>query len=123
MDLNGDGRAEVLVWVPTREWGGTGGYPLLIFSRYGTGYRFIWSYDQAWSPVVVLNTKRHGWRDLAVTIGGGGDPMRLVVFRFDKGGYTNEFEALGSRRPQGRWLFTGTRTDTTFGAHPGGAPN
>jgi hypothetical protein len=30
-DLNGDGRSEILVWVPTNGYGGTSGYPLVIF--------------------------------------------------------------------------------------------
>src|SRR5437016_507105 len=78
-DLNDDGRAEVLVWVPTIGQGGTSGYPLFIFSKTQRGYRLLWQFDQAWTPVIVLNSSQHHWRDIVFQIGGGGERMRYVL--------------------------------------------
>jgi hypothetical protein len=90
-DLNGDGRKELLVWVPTIELGGTSGYPLLVFSRDRNGYRPLWSFDQAWTPLIVLNSSQHGWHDLAFQMGGGGDAMHYVVVRHNGESYSGNF--------------------------------
>lgn len=102
-DLNGDGRAEVLVWVPTIELGGTSGYPLLVFSRGRNGYRHLWSFDQAWTPLIVLNSSHHGWHDIVFQMGGGGDAMHVVV-RHDGESYSGNFESIKASRVRGRWL-------------------
>lgn len=103
-DLNRDGRAEVLVWVPTIEQGGTSGYPLLVFARDRNGYRPLWSFDQAWTPLIVLNSSHHGWHDIVFQMGGGGDPMHYVVFRHNGKSYSDDFESIKASRVRGRWL-------------------
>lgn len=103
-DLNRDGRAEVFVWVPSPGLGGTSGYPLLLFAREGGRYRLLWSYEQAWTPLVVLNSSRFGWRDIAVVMGGGGLAMRYVVFRHDGRAYSGEPADIGVRGVRGRRL-------------------
>jgi hypothetical protein len=103
-DLNGDGRAEVFVWVPSTNFGGTSGYPLLLFARGRGRYRLLWKYEQVWTPLVVLNTSRFGWRDLAVQMGGGGVKMHYVVFRHDGRAYPSEPAHISERRVRGRML-------------------
>ena len=88
VDLNGDGRDEVIAWVPTLEFGGTGGYPLLIFRVDRRGYRLIATVDPAWTPLVMLRTSKRGWRDLMVQEGGGGAPMEPVLLRYNGRSYT-----------------------------------
>lgn len=103
-DLNGDGRAEVFVWVPSPVFGGTSGYPLLLFERKGRGYRLIWASEQVWTPLVVLNTSSFGWRDVAVQMGGGGEEMHYVVFRHGRRAYPKEPASISARRVRGRLL-------------------
>jgi hypothetical protein len=117
-DLNADGRAEVLVWVPTIEMGGTSGYPLLVFSRNRQGYRLLWSFDQAWTPLIVLRASHQGWRDLAFQMGGGGDPMHYVVFRHNGESYSNNFESIRASRLRGQWLIGNNWTMSTMGPLP-----
>jgi hypothetical protein len=103
-DLNGDGRVEVLVWVSTTELGGTSGYPLLVFSRNRSGYHLLWSFDQAWTPLIVLDSSHHGWHDLVFQMGGGGDAMHYVVFRHNGESYAGDFESIKASRVRGHWL-------------------
>ncbi|HEX8177219.1 MAG TPA: hypothetical protein VF543_19175 [Pyrinomonadaceae bacterium] len=103
-DLNGDGRYEVLVWVPTQDFGGTGGYPLLIFSREKNGYRLLWKHDQLWTPLVVLRSSSHGWQDLVLQLGGGGEKMQYVVFRHNGKTYSDDFRPIATNKIKGQWL-------------------
>ena len=120
-DLNGDQKSEIVVWVPDRRWGGSGGYPLYVFIERDEKYKLLWSSKHAWTPVVVLSSKHHGWSDFAVTFGGGGDPMRFLVFRHNGQGYSQSSTTV-SKRPQGKWLFTDMRSNTTFGPIPKPVP-
>ena len=122
-DLNDDGRKELLVWVPNRDFGGTSGYPLLAFAVENGAYVCRGRFDYAWTPVVVLRAKRSGWRDVAVSVGGGGVPMHFVRWRFDGDAYDGGEDSPPLESPRGRWLFRGRRTETTFGPIPTSAPN
>lgn len=103
-DLNGDGREEVLVWVPSPDFGGTGGYPLLLFARKGRGYRLLWKNEAVWTPLVVLKTKSNGWRDVAVLKWVSGEGMHYVVFRHKGRAYPKEPAGISERRVRGRVL-------------------
>jgi hypothetical protein len=103
-DLNGDGRPEVLVWVPTQDFGGTGGYPLLIFSREKNSYKLLWKHDQLWTPLVVLRSSSHGWRDLVLQLGGGGEKMQYVMFRHNGKTYSDDFRPIAANKIKGQWL-------------------
>lgn len=103
-DLNGDGRVEVLVWVSTTQLGGTSGYPLLVFARTRNGYRQLWSFDQAWTPLIVLYSSRYGWHDLVFQMGGGGDAMHYVVVRHNRESYSANFQSIKASRVRGHWL-------------------
>lgn len=117
-DLNGDGRAEVLAWVPTTPYGGTSGYPLLILARGKNGYRLLRLAEQLWTPLTVLNSSRHGWRDLVMQRGGGGEQMRPVVFRHDGKSYPKEPRPIEPRRARGRQLIGRDWSTTLFGPLP-----
>jgi hypothetical protein len=103
-DLNGDGRSEILVWVRTQDFGGTGGYPLLIFSQEKNGYSLLWKHDQLWTPLVVLRSSSHGWRNLVLQVGGGGEKMRYVMFRHNGKTYSDDFRPIAANKIQGQWL-------------------
>jgi hypothetical protein len=103
-DLNGDGHREIFVWVPTLAFGGTSGYPLLLFARKKGGYRLLWKHEPVWTPLVVLNTSRFGWHDMAVQLGGGGEKMHYVVFRLTGRAYSDDAALINERRVRGKWL-------------------
>jgi hypothetical protein len=103
-DLNGDGHREVFVWVPTLEFGGTSGYPLLLFARERGGYRLLLKYEPVWTPLVILNTSRFGWHDIAVQMGGGGEKMHYVIFRHTGRAYSDDFAPMKVGRVRGKWL-------------------
>jgi hypothetical protein len=117
-DLNGDGRDEVLVWVPTLPYGGTSGYPLLIFARGRNGYRLLRMAEALWTPLIVLNSSRHGWRDIVMQRGGGGEEMHHVIFRHDGRSYPKEPRPFESRRVRGRQLIGKDWSTTLFGPLP-----
>jgi hypothetical protein len=117
-DLNSDGRKEVLVWVATIELGGTSGYPLLVFSRDRNGYRPLWSFDQAWTPLIVLNRSHHGWHDLAFQMGGGGDAMHYVVVRHNGESYSSNFQTIKVSRLRGHRLIGKGWNMSTMGPLP-----
>ena len=72
VDLNGDGLNEVIVHITDPSFCGTGGCNTLILERSGSGYRTVTDIAIARPPIRVLASYSHGWRDLGVTVVGGG---------------------------------------------------
>ena len=71
-DLNGDGREEVIGYLSGRSMCGSGGCNLVVLESHGDkaivrGYLTV-----SRPPIGVFASRTNGWRDLAVTIGGGG---------------------------------------------------
>lgn len=102
IDLNGDGRNEVIAWIPTQDLGGTSGYPIIIFSETPNGYQKLWDIDQAWTPILVLNSKNHGWRDVAFQFGGGGEDWHYVILRHN--GKSYDVHKTQKKQPKGELL-------------------
>ena len=117
-DLNGDGRPELLVWVPTIGYGGTSGYPLLIFHRGRRGLRLVSKIEPVWTPLAVANSSRRGWHDIIVQVGGGGEEMRYVVFRHNGKSYSDDFREIRAGRVKGRWLIGRDWQMSIFGPLP-----
>jgi hypothetical protein len=121
VDLNGDGRSEVLAWVPTIGYGGTSGYPLLIFQRNRRGYRLLSAIEQVWTPLIVLRSSSgRGWRDIVMQEGGGGVEMHYILLRHSGRSYTkSETSAPGeSVIARGHMLIGREWRATTFGPIP-----
>ncbi len=119
-DLDGDGRLEILSWVPTDGYGGTSGYPLLIFQRGARGLRLVADVDQVWTPLIVLRTSRNGWRDIAMQEGGGGVRMHYILLRHNGRRYTKIEGSSPSNAMirRGRLLVGRNWSATTFGPIP-----
>ncbi len=115
VDLNGDGQKEVLVWAPMNDLGGTSGYPIIVFARTVKGYRVLWE-DGAWTPLIVLNTKQNGWRDIAYQIGGGGSAWQYDIVRFN--GKSYKYLRTQTKQPKGQLIINKSRTSTVFGPVP-----
>ncbi|MCJ2187794.1 hypothetical protein [Novosphingobium beihaiensis] len=86
-DLDGDGTPEVLAYVGGPMMCGTGGCNLVVLKRDGLQFRKVSELSVVQLPVGVLDSKSNGWRDLAVTIAGGGVPAHIVRLAFDGSGY------------------------------------
>jgi len=71
-DLNGDGRAEALVSLQSGLFCGSGGCALYIYTPAGRSWRQLAELTIVNAPVRLLNTRTRGWRDLAVSVRGGG---------------------------------------------------
>lgn len=71
-DLNGDGRKEIFVYFTDADSCGTGGCTLLILSPSGDHYRMLLRSTITRLPIMLLATSTRGWRDVGVTVQGGG---------------------------------------------------
>jgi hypothetical protein len=92
-DLDGDGRQEAIVLMTGAEWCGTGGCTLMVLKRDAVSWRVVSRVPTCRSPVVLLDGKTHGWRDLAVVTQGGGDVRRnMTVLKVQKKGYVKHHE-------------------------------
>lgn len=84
VDLDGDGRPEVLVFLFGRNVCGNGGCSLLIFKLANGEYQLVTDIALARNPVIVSTHKTHGWRDLILFVSGGGIlPGHYVVLAYD----------------------------------------
>ena len=72
VDLNGDGRPEVLAYLMGLEFCGTGGCNLLVFQSGDNGYRLLAEISLVNNPVVVSRQRTRGWNDLILYVAGGG---------------------------------------------------
>lgn len=83
VDLNGDGTDEVLAYVMGPMVCGSGGCNLYVLAQDGEGWRVVTRTSVTQTPVGVLTTSTNGWRDLAVSIGGGGAEAGWVRLTYD----------------------------------------
>ena len=87
VDLNGDGTDEVLAYVMGPMVCGSGGCNLYVLApdggNGGEGWRVVTRTSVTRTPVGVLTTSTNGWRDLAVSIGGGGADAGWVRLTYD----------------------------------------
>ena len=86
-DLNGDGAFEALVYLSGRTFCGTGGCDLLVLTPVDGRYRPVADMSVSRLPVRQLDSETQGWRDLGVTIGGGGGRSGEAWMRFDGSSY------------------------------------
>jgi hypothetical protein len=72
VDLNGDGQRENVVYLLGNDWCGSGGCTMLILTTQNAHYKVITRATITRLPIRLLSTRTNGWRDLAVTVAGGG---------------------------------------------------
>jgi hypothetical protein len=107
-DLNGDGRNEVFVYVTDQGSCGSGGCNLVILSPQGTSYRVLLRSTVTQLPINLLPTSTHGWRDVGVTVAGGGIIRPYMArLRFNGSRYPSNPTvppAIPLKRPTGKVL-------------------
>lgn len=72
VDLNDDGKKEVIVYVVGRGWCGSGGCPTLVLAPEDSSYRLVTKISITRPPIRVLTRKTRGWHGLSVWVQGGG---------------------------------------------------
>jgi hypothetical protein len=116
VDLDGDGRPEVLAYVHGTSSCGSAGCLLLVYQRAGGGYELVSRINGAENPVFVSEWRTNGWRDLIAPVRWGEVEGRTVrdyhaVLAFDGGSYPEQFpgaEPLGAAaRVRGVAYFAG----------------
>jgi heat shock protein HslJ len=95
-DLDGDGRQEALVYLMGPYVCGTGGCTLQLFRPEARSYRLVTSFPTSRLPVIVSETRHHGWRDLWRRQSGGGAPATWVREVFDGRGYRSRERIPGT---------------------------
>lgn len=88
-DLNGDGKNELLVHVIGPAACGSGGCPTLVYTLLGSGYWRMATIGLTHLPIRASGTITRGWRNLIVTVSGGGAQAGEVELVFDRRGYPN----------------------------------
>jgi len=68
VDLNDDGKKEVIVHVISQSVCGTGGCPTLVLAPQQSSFRVVSRISITRPPIRILNTTSHGWHDLAVWV-------------------------------------------------------
>src|SRR4051812_24404972 len=71
-DLNGDDRSEAFVYLTDPSYCGSGGCTLVVLTSQGRSYRVVLRSTVTQLPIRLLPTSTRGWRDIGVTVGGGG---------------------------------------------------
>jgi heat shock protein HslJ len=107
IDLNGDGRDEVLAFLMGSIFCGTGGCNLLLFTPGPDGYRLVNDFPISRAPVIVAAQKSNGWSDLWRLESGGGAPSSYVRHSFDGRSYVERERVPADNPPAGRRCLAG----------------
>ena len=110
VDLNGDGREEVLVYLLGSIFCGTGGCNLLLFEQGDEGYSLVNNFPISRTPVTVSTEKASGWSHLVRPESGGGALPSYVVHTFDGEKYVEGERLPGDAAPEGTQYLAGEFT-------------
>jgi hypothetical protein len=108
VDLNGDGRPDSIVYLTDPNFCGSGGCNLYVLSPVSGSYRLLMRATIVQLPIRLLPSLSHGWRDIGVTVSGGGivRPYEAAL-KFDGHRYPSNPSmppAIPLHRPVGRVL-------------------
>jgi hypothetical protein len=114
-DLNSDGENEIVIWESS--WAGTSGGMMWILGPTSNGYRKLFKTEMAWSPIVMLKSRSHGWCDLTYFVSGGGVQPHFVIVRHNGRQY-DEVDLARAIKPEGIILIDKNWHQSTFGPNP-----
>ena len=89
VDLDGDGTDEILAYVGGPMLCGTGGCGLVVLQHTGKGLQKVGDIGPSQLPVGVFESSTFGWRDLAVSIYGGGGQSGVAKVPFGENAYAD----------------------------------
>ncbi len=104
VDLNRDGRNEAIVHLLSRSMCGSGGCVTYVLTPARGGYRSVGRMTVSRTPVRLLATSSHGWRDLSVAYSGGGMRPGAGRMRFNGTRYPGNPTVAPAASPAGRNL-------------------
>jgi len=108
VDLNGDGRKEVFVYLMGPFFCGTGGCSLLLLREVPKGgYALVNDFPITRLPVTVSSVKSNGWYDIWRMESGGGAKASYVRHSFDGKRYVKRERIAAFKAPQGRSCLAG----------------
>jgi len=110
IDLNGDGRDEVLVYPLGSIFCGSGGCNLLLFTGTQDGLSLVGAFSISRTPVIVSEQKSGGWNDLFKPESGGGAKASYVRYAFDGKQYVEKERRPGDPAPAGTRVLAGEFT-------------
>jgi heat shock protein HslJ len=110
VDLNDDGRDEVLVYLLGSIFCGTGGCDLLLFTKARSGYSLIDKFPASRLPIIVSAKKTRGWHDLIRPESGGGAKASFIRHTFDGKRYVKRERMSADKPPEGGSYLTGELT-------------
>jgi len=102
VDLNGDGKQEVIAYLLGPEWCGSGGCTMLVLAPQGSSFKVITRMTISNPPIRVLDTKTNGWRDLTVHVSGGGISGYDAKLSFNGKKYPSNPSVPPARKLQGK---------------------
>jgi heat shock protein HslJ len=110
-DLNGDGRAEVVVFVTGPDFCGDTGCTLMVFSEAAGRYTVVKEFPGSRPPLITSPMRTRGWNDL-LRIESSGGRAAYVRHAFDGKTYVEaERTPIGETAPAGRRLLAGELGD------------
>lgn len=86
-DLDADGRPEAFVYMMSGNYCGSGGCSLYIYTPEQNSFLQAARMSVTQTPVLALNSRTGGWRDIAVSVSGGGARARTVLLARRGGTY------------------------------------
>jgi hypothetical protein len=99
VDLRDDGTQEVIVYLTSKVWCGTGGCTMLVLAPDGPTYRIVTRITVTRPPIRILDAKSNGWHDIGVQVrGGGAQPGYEAELPFDGKTYPRNPSMLPARR-------------------------
>jgi hypothetical protein len=97
-DLNGDGRDEIIVHLVGQTLCGSEGCDTLVFTPSGDGFRHVTTIRLTHTPVRVSPRSTNGWRNLIVSVSGGGQRRHDRELPYDGESYPSDPTTIPVRR-------------------------
>jgi heat shock protein HslJ len=110
VDLNGDDRDEIFVYMLGSIFCGSGGCNLLLFQESGRGFSLVNNFPISRLPVIVSESTTRGWQDLMRPESGGGAPPSFVRHTFDGTRYEEAERMPVDIEPSGTRVLSGDVT-------------
>lgn len=83
VDLDEDGKQDIVAYASGPEYCGSGGCSMGVLRATGKGYEIIGRTTVTQLPIRLLPSRSHGLHDLGVAVSGGGASEHAVRLRFD----------------------------------------
>ena len=98
VDLNGDGRDEIIVHLVSPTLCGQEGCDTLVFTPSADGFRRVTTIRQTHAPIRVASRMSSGWRNLVVSVSGAGARRHDMELRYDGDSYPSDPTTIPVRR-------------------------